>query len=341
MNSTSAVVVGLDVGGTKTNATMLAEDGAFLVDQMVAVPSRVNEGPPAAVAAINEAMARALAVTGIPVAAVLAVGLDTPGPASADGVIAARGATNFSGTEWHRFDLRRAVEEHLHLPVIYNNDGNAAALYAHQQRFGPDAFRRSSIAAIVGTGLGGGVIEAGRVVRGACGMAGELGHVYIPMDGLLVDDQPVPRCNCGFVGDLESVASLSAIAKNLLPFWLTRYPDHPLARLEVGGAALLVREFAERGDEMALRIFEQQAMAIGRMFTIAANFTDPDAYLVGGGITDTTAEFRDWLLDRIRTATRLREEQADVAIFAVVPDLDMAGARGSALAALHAVRPER
>ena len=225
--------------------------------------------------------------------------------------------------------------------MIYNNDGNAAALYAHQRQFGTDAFRRSSISAIVGTGLGGGVIEAGHVVRGACGMAGELGHVHIPMDGLLVAGQPVPQCNCGFVGDVESVASLSGIANNLLPFWLTRYPDHPLSQLDVAVAAPLVRRFAEQGDELARRIFEQQAMAIGRMFTIAANFTDPDAYFVGGGITDTTAELRDWLLDRVRVATQLREEQASVAIFAVVPDLDMAGARGSALAALHAVRPER
>jgi predicted NBD/HSP70 family sugar kinase len=134
---------------------------------------------------------------------------------------------------------------------------------------------------------------------------------------------------------------LSGIANNLLPFWRTRFPDHPLAQLDVGVAAPLVRTFAEQGDELARRIFEQQAMAIGRMFTIAANFTDPDAYFVGGGITDTTAEFRDWLLGRVRVATQLREEQASAAIFAVVPDLDMAGARGSALAALHAVRPER
>ena len=64
MSSTTAVVVGLDVGGTKTNATVLAEDGRFLVDRMVEVPSRVREGPRAAVAAISEAMELALAVTG-------------------------------------------------------------------------------------------------------------------------------------------------------------------------------------------------------------------------------------------------------------------------------------
>jgi predicted NBD/HSP70 family sugar kinase len=334
-----AVVVGLDVGGTKTNATVLADNGRFLVDRMVEVASRVLEGPPAAIAAIDDAMDLALESTGVPRSRVRAIGLDTPGPASADGVISARGATNFSGAEWWGFDFRAAVEERLGLPVIYNNDGNAAALYAHEHYFGAEASKRSSVSAIVGTGLGGGVVEAGRVIRGAAGMAGELGHVQIPMDGLLAPGQPVPRCNCGFEADLESIASLSGIANNLLPFWLTRYPGHPLGDIDVGSAARLVRDYGERGDEMAQHIFDQQASALGRMFTIAANVVDPDAYFVGGGVTDTGAEFRTWFLDRVQAATRLREEQAELATFAVVPDLDMAGARGSALAALRAIRP--
>jgi len=269
----------------------------------------------------------------------MAVGLDTPGPASAHGVISARGATNFAEPEWWGFDFRGAVEDRLHLPVIYNNDGNAAALYAHQAHFAEQADHRSSISAIVGTGLGGGVIEGGVVVRGANGMAGELGHVHIPMEGLLATDQPAPRCNCGFVGDLESVASLSGIANNLLPYWLTRYPEHPLGDLDIGSAAKLVRGYGERGDEMARRIFEQQAMAIGRMFTIAANFTDPDAYFVGGGIIEAADEFRSWFVAGVRNATQLRDEPARAATFALVPHLDMAGARGSALAALRAIRP--
>ena len=91
---------------------------------------------------------------------------------------------------------------------------------------------------------------------------------------------------------------MSGIANNLLPFWLTRYPDHPLADVDIAVAAKLVRDYGEQGDELALHIFEQQAMAIGRMFTIAANFTDPDAYFVGGGVTDAGAEFRTWFVER-------------------------------------------
>ena len=264
------------------------------------------------------------------------MGLDTPGPASAEGVISSKGSTNFAHEGWKGYDFRGALQARLGLPVVYNNDGNAAALYAHYACYGADAARHSSVSAIVGTGLGGGVIEAGRIVKGAAGMAGELGHVHIPMHGLLAEGQPLPECNCGFSGDAESVASLTGIEKNLLPYWLRRFPDHDLGRAEsIGKAAKLVRNYGEKGDPMARKIFEQQAMALGRLFTIAANFTDPGAYFVGGGIVETAPEFRDWFLATVREHTRLREEQARVARFALVPDLDMAGARGAAVAALE------
>jgi glucokinase len=181
------------------------------------------------------------------------------------------------------------------------------------------------------------VIEHGRVVTGAAGQAGELGHVHIPMEGLLAPDQPAPRCNCGFISDAESVASLTGIVNNLLPYWLTHHPDHELGGLPIAEAAALVRGYAEKGDPLALKVFEQQAMALGRLFTIAANVTDPHAYFVGGGVVEAAAHFRDWFLARVREHTVLREEQAQAASFALVPDLDMAGARGAALAALVTV----
>ncbi|MGE5828033.1 MAG: ROK family protein [Micromonosporaceae bacterium] len=333
-----SVVVGLDNGGTSNNATVLDTNGQFLVDRMVETPSRVQEGPEVAVESLVAALENILVATATPRSSVRAVGLDTPGPASATGVISSKGSTNFSQPAWRGFDFRTALADRLDLPVVYNNDGNAAALYAHFVHFGPAAAGRSSVAAIVGTGLGGGVIENGRVVRGIAGMAGELGHVHLPMHGLLEAGQPLPRCNCGFEGDAESVASLTGIEKNLLPYWLTRFAGHPLA--EVGSlakAAKLVRGYAEQGDPLALAVFEQQAKALGRLFTIAANFTDPAAYFVGGGVVETGPQFRDWFLAKVGEHTILREEQARVATFALVPDRDMAGARGSAIAALDSL----
>jgi predicted NBD/HSP70 family sugar kinase len=336
MSSTSRpddVVVGIDNGGTKTNATVLALDGRFLVDRMFEVPSRVAEGPDAAIEAMVDAMHAALTHAGAEAGQVAAIGLDTPGPASAEGVISTKGATNFSQPAWRGFDIRGGLERRIGLPVTYNNDGNAAALYAHHVHFG-DRAATSSISAIVGTGLGGGIIEGGQVVRGASGQAGELGHVRVAMEGILADDQPPPICACGNPGDVESVASLAGIVRNLLPYWLTRYPDHPLAGLPLTDAAKAVRSYGESGDELARNLFEQQAAVLGRLFTVAANFTDPHAYFVGGGVVEAAPGFSSWFLERVRAHTVLRDEQAAIAEFALVPDRDMAGARGSALAAL-------
>jgi glucokinase len=329
------VVAGIDNGGTSNNATILDASGRFLVDRLVETPSRVTEGPEVAIDAMATALDNVLDLTGIAPEAVRGVGLDTPGPASADGVISSKGATNFAQPEWRGFDVRAALEARLGLPVVYNNDANAAALYAHHDRFGDTAGGHSSISVIVGTGLGGGVIEGGQIVKGAAGMAGELGHVQIPMHGLLAEGQPLPVCNCGFVGDAESVASLTGIEKNLLPYWLTRFENHELSRAgSPKEAAKLVRGLGERGDPLAVAIFEQQAMAIGRLFTIAANYSDPDTYFLGGGVVESTPEFREWFLAKVREHTALREEQVRVATFALVPELDMAGARGAAIAAL-------
>jgi glucokinase len=332
-----SVVIGLDNGGTKNNATVLDSDGTFLVDELVETPSRVHEGPHVAIGALVESLDNILARTGVPREAVRAVGLDTPGPASADGVISSKGSTNFSAPAWRGFDVRSALQERVGLPVVYNNDANAAGLYAHHAYFGVDAPYRSSVSVIVGTGLGGGLIEQGRIVRGVAGMAAELGHVQIPLDGLLGEGQPLPGCNCGLTGDAESVASLTGIEKNLLPYWLGRHPGHDLDGLPPGRAAMMVRGYGERDDPLARAIFTQQAIALGRLFSIAANFTDPHAYFVGGGVVEAAPEFRNWFLETVEANTALRDEQRRVVVFALVPDLDMAGARGAALAAASVI----
>jgi glucokinase len=338
MASADWVTVGIDNGGTANNGTVLDSEGRFLIDTMAELPSLVREGPDKAISQLVDSFDKVLAITGVPREKVRAVGLDTPGPASADGVLATGGATNFGHPDWSRFNIRAALEERLGVPVLYNNDGNAAALYAHYVRHGSDAENRSSVSAIVGTGFGGGVVYDGRIIKGAAGMAGELGHMPIPVYGVLEPGQPIPSCACGQVGDAESIASLTGITRNLLPYWLTRYPDHELAALDIAKAAKLVRGYAERGDEMALSIFRQQAMAMGQVFSIAAKFTDPDTYFVGGGVIEAAPHFRDWFVATVKEHTKFYVEQSEIAEITLVPDLDMAGARGSAIAAATWVR---
>jgi predicted NBD/HSP70 family sugar kinase len=340
--ATRELVVGLDNGGTTNNVTVLdLSSGAFLVDGLLELPSEVRLGPEVAIDALVRAFTAAVDhVEGSP-AQVVAVGLDSPGPASADGVISSLGSTNFVHPGWRGFDLRSALQERLGRPVVYNNDGNAAALYAHHTHYGAEAHEHDSVSVVIGTGLGGGVVHRGRVVTGAAGMAGELGHVHIPMAGLLESGQPIPSCNCGFDGDAESLASLTGIERNLLPFWLSRFPDHPLAALDPREAARAVRSYGEDGDPLARAIFRQQAAAVGVLFTIVSNLLDPDVYFVGGGVVEARPEFRDWFVGEVRASMHLREEQASATSLRLVPDLDTAGARGSALAAADLVTAVR
>jgi glucokinase len=328
---TADVVVGIDLGGTAINVTAVDGAGTFLVQEMAEIPSRVGEGPAVAVDAMAGALDLAVAVAGVDRGRVRSVGLGTPGPASATGVLSSRGATNFSDRAWWGFDLRGALEARVGFPVTYSNDANAAALYAHHAFFGAEAASRSSVSAIVGTGLGGGVVVAGTPLTGAAGMAGELGHVRVPLDGVLADGQPVPLCNCGRAGDAESLASLSGITRNLLPYWMTRFPDHVVAGLAVDQGARRLRALAEADDPLALKVFEQQAATIGRLFTLVADVIDPDAYFIGGGVVEAIPSFRNWFVERVEASLGVRAEQSRTV--AVVADGDMAGARGAALAA--------
>ena len=113
----------------------------------------------------------------------VAVGLDTPGPASSAGLLSARGSTNFVHANWAGYDIRESLARKLGKPVSYLNDANAAALWGHYAIFGSSS-RKTSISSVIGTGNGGGVILEGNVVKGKNGFGGELGHVLIPYQSI-------------------------------------------------------------------------------------------------------------------------------------------------------------
>jgi glucokinase len=267
----------------------------------------------------------------------VAIGLDTPGPASSTGILSARGSTNFVHTEWAGFDIRAGLERYLGRPVIYLNDGNAGALWGHFTIFGSNS-EATSVSAVIGTGLGGGVIVGGNVLKGRMGFGGELGHVLIPYQAIGGIEGIKPECNCGRTGDLESLCSLTAIAKTLLPYFLARYPDHELATLDIKKAAKLVRGMAERGDALCREIFRVQARALGLFFDVMVNTFDPDVLIIGGGALETGPEFQSWFLAETRAGMPgQREEQAGIPI-QVMPNGDTAGARGAAIEALKFAR---
>ena len=327
------LIAGIDLGGTAVNYTLLDLEGHFHIDGLCEHPARSVEGPDVCLQQIEDGLAIAVAQAGATMADVIAVGLDTPGPASATGVLSAEGSTNFVHAQWAGFDLPGNLSIRLDRPVSYLNDGNAGALWGHFNIFG----RRpaTSISAIVGTGLGGGVIVDGRVVTGRAGFGGELGHVLIPTQRIAGLEDATPRCNCGRIGDLESVCSLTGIRNTLLPTFLARHPGHELAALDLRDAAKKVRGLAERGDAMCRDIFRAQAHALGLFFDQMINTFDPDALIVGGGAIEASPAFQTWFLDEIRAGMPgQRAEQADIPL-RIMPNGDTAGARGAALEALR------
>ena len=326
------VAAGIDLGGTAVNYTFITKDGQWLIEGLCEHPARAQEGPEICLQQIAEGLSIAASRARLSLDDVAVVGLDTPGPASAGGVLSARGSTNFVHGNWASFDIRDALARKVQRPVTYLNDGNAGALWGHFAIF--DTKPATSVSTIIGTGLGGGVIVEGAVVKGRKGFGGELGHVLIPYQSLENIQGLVPECNCGRIGDLESLCSLTAIRRTLLPFFLARYPGHELAPLDPAQAAKKVRGLAERGDAMCRDIFRVQARALGLFFDEMINTFDPDALIVGGGAIETNADFQAWFVDEIRAGMPVqREEQADIPIH-IMPNGDTAGSRGAAIEAL-------
>lgn len=332
------LVAGVDLGGNAINYTLMNGEERFLIEGLCEYPARSKEGPAVCLQQIADGLQSAVDKGGAPLADVVVVGLDTPGPASAGGVLSVRGSTNFIHADWAGFDIRGNLAKKLGKPVTYLNDGNAGALWGHFAIFGANS-RETSISAIVGTGLGGGVIVEGGVVKGRMGFGGELGHVLIPYQSIRGIEGLTPQCNCGRTGDLESLCSLTAIEKTLLPYCLTKHPDHELGKMgDLHQAAKLVRGMAEKGDPLCREVFRIQAHALGLFFDEMVNTFDPDALIVGGGAIETEAEFQHWFVGEVRAGMPAqREEQADIPIH-IMPNGDTAGARGAAIEALKLAR---
>jgi glucokinase len=334
IEATEPLYLGLDLGGTDIKATVSNGAGEILVAGIEKVLSLSAEGPPRTVEQLAVAGEAALRVVGAGWSQVACVGLDTPGPATVDGVIGL--SPNLRHPDWNGFAIRAAVEARLARPVIYANDGNAAAYWEYHRLFGDDDSKILA-AAILGTGLGGALIWGGEVLTGARGYGGEFGHIRLPGHDLAPDGE-IPRCGCGQSGCAEAYASVSAL-DHFLRKALSRpeHHAHPLAAIpDVGRArALRLLTLAQQGDSLAQTLFDRQADALGLLFVQLANCCDPDVLIIGGGLTESTPTFRARYLDRVLTTFRkgafpLVAQQARIEW---ATDQDQAGCRGAALLA--------
>jgi glucokinase len=189
-------VLGVDVGGTKLAAAVVAREGVVL--GRAAAPTPKGDDPEAVFAALAAVVARARAEAGDEVEEPIACGVGCGGP------MAARGETvsPLNIPAWRRFPLGARLADETGLPTFLDNDAKALAL-AEGWR-GAAAGERAFLAMVVSTGVGGGVVVDGRLLDGASGNAGHIGHMVAEPDGRL--------CPCGARGCLEAEASGTAIA---------------------------------------------------------------------------------------------------------------------------------
>ena len=290
MASDSSYYAGLDIGGTTVKA-VLVNHLAAQVGPLAEVRSMVKNGYEATFGQLDSALDQLAAGAGIERSAIVGIGLDVPAPSS-DGVI--WGRANLA-EDWVGADIRGKLSAHTGIPVFMTNDGNAAALGEYALR--PD-HHGSLMLVAPGTGLGAGlVLPGGRSYEGANGLALETGHLSVPFRE---DDGELPVCSCGLKGCAESWVSLVALRRRLrLELAKPEWADHPLNEGDtpVEEKAFKLRDFAEKGDALAVQIFKQQGFILGYAIADMVRTLDPGLVVIGGGLAETS--FRDLYLEWI------------------------------------------
>ncbi len=276
-----AVTIGVDIGGTKIAAGVVDATGEVLARVRRSTPAT---DPPAIRAAVADAVAELRRDH-----LVVAVGV-----AAAGFVDAARSTVVFApNLAWRDEPLGTALSEVLGLPVVVENDASAAAWAEFVHGAGRDV--DDMVMLTIGTGLGGGVIVGGQLLRGAYGFAAELGHVRVVPDG--------HRCGCGNRGCWEQYASGRALVRAARE--LVAAGDLAAGRLlELCGgdpAAITgqqVTRAAREGDRAALDLLVEVGQWVGEGAASMVAVLDSSVVVVGGGV----AEAGDLLLDPARTA---------------------------------------
>lgn len=282
--------IGIDMGGTKIEIIALDEGGAALLRRRVPTPSGYEEGLDAVQNLVEEAEEE-LGIRG-------SVGVGIPGAISPKtGLVKNANSTWLIGKA-----LDRDLADRLGRPVRLMNDANCFAL--SEAVDGAAAGAGVVFGAILGTGVGGGIVVGGRPLAGAARIAGEWGHNPLPWPR--EDELPGALCYCGKHGCIETFCSGPGLAR-----------DH----LERTGEALGGAEIAaaaERGDAGARATLERHLDRLARSLATVVNVLDPDVVVLGGGVSNLpelpsrlAAELPRWVFSD-EVATRIvRNEHGD------------------------------
>ena len=271
-----APVVGVDVGGTKIAAAFVeGAEPRLRVEHPTAL-----ESSDAVIDGIKSAAREVIEQSG---ATPAAVGVGVPSQIEfASGRVLASVNIPLAGVE-----LARELSARLGVPVIVDNDANAAALAEAMHVEGGPA--RHLVMFTLGTGVGGGVVIDGRCFRGATGIGAELGHQVVQYDG-----PPCPG-TCPNRGCLEALCSGTALERDAAAV-ARDFPDSPLGRAVAKGGELRGHDVvaaADAGDPHALDLFERLGMFLGVGIANAINVFEPEHVVVGGGLSRASRFFLD------------------------------------------------
>jgi glucokinase len=264
------LTIGVDVGGTKVAGGVVDATGAVLAETRRETPAADVTGTRDVIIEVVNELAAGRTVE--------AVGIGAAGWIDAD-----RSTVLFApNLAWRDEPLRDYVSAAVDLPVIVENDANVAAWA--EFRYGAAAAADDSMVMFtIGTGVGGGIVLGGRLLRGAHGIAAELGHMLAVPDG--------HRCGCGRLGCIEQYASGSALVR-FARAGARQQPGRAARLLDLAGGdpeavtGQMVTAAARAGDPVSVEAFAHLGRWLGTAMADLAQILDPQVLVVGGGVVD-------------------------------------------------------
>ena len=316
----SKVIIGVDLGGTFVKTAIVSTERKIIAK--ASRPSDADGGPKAVMDAMEASVRDLLAENGLTMDNVLAAGFGAPGPMNwQTGIVYS--PPNLPG--WKDVPLAADMSKRLGVPCYVDNDANVACYGEFWMGAGHGA--ESVVVFTLGTGVGGGVVVFGQLLRGIDGTAAELGHIKVMRDGRM--------CGCGSKGCLEAYASVTGMVRTAEEKWAEA--ETALKAMTGGDTEMLdgkiIYEAAVAGDAYAQWVFDETATWIGLGAASMVNMLNPERIILCGGMIAAG----DMLFDKVREVVKANAFEVPVKRCQILPaglggDSGVIGCAGCALA---------
>lgn len=273
----SQYVFGVDIGGTTVKLGLFDVEGTLL--DKWEIPTRKEENGSKILPDIAESIEKKIAEKKLERSSIVGVGVGAPGPIDVEGTVYK--AANLG---WGVFSIRDTLGGILNLPVMAGNDANVAALGEMWKGGGKGA--QNLVVVTLGTGVGGGIIINGKMLTGATGAGGEIGHIH-------VDDTETECCGCGNKGCLEQYASATGITRLAKRKLASTQKDSVLRQGAI--SAKTVFDAVKAGDELAKEIATEFGEILGKGLAAIAAVVNPEAIVIGGGVSKAGEILMDYI----------------------------------------------